>query len=467
MNIVIVGDGKVGFTLAKELSYEGHDIVMIDTNEYVLDDVQGTLDVMTVQGNGASLEVQREAGVPDADLLIAATSGDEVNLLCCILARKLGCKHTIARVRNPEYEQQLSYMREDLGLSMVVNPEKAAAMEIFRLLQFPSFLKRDTFARGRVELVELKIKPDSVLDGVELSRFYEIAKVRVLVCCVDRDNATTIPSGHFVLRAGDKITVTAASRDLVQFIKNIGISNQKVRNVVIIGGSRIAVYLTQELLASRVDVKIIEIDPDRCRELSEMLPDALIIEGNGTSSEVLQAEDVAGSDAVVTLTGIDEENLITSMYINYLGVPRSIPKINRVEYTDMLCEKGIDSFVSPKLLTADEIVRFVRAMETTDSAVLTLTRIADGDVEASEFVVPENFRGSGIPLVDLPVRPRTLVACIGRGAKIIIPSGTDAMQPGDTVVVITSADEPIVSLSEILAEDDTYDSLAAAVPLGS
>lgn len=465
MTIVIVGDGKVGFTLAKDLSHEGHDVVMIDTNEDILDEAQASLDIMTVPGNGASLEVQREAGVETADLLIAATSGDEVNLLCCILARKLGCRYTIARVRNPEYEQQLQYMREDLGLSMVVNPEKSAAQEIYRLLQFPSFLKRDTFARGRVELVELKITPDSVLDGVQLSRFYEIAKVKVLVCCVDRDNVTTIPSGDFELRAGDKITITAASRDLVQFIKNLDISNQKIRNVVLIGGSRIAVYLAQKLIESRVDVKIIEIDPKRCRELSEILTDALIIEGNGSSNELLQSEDVAGADAVVTLTGIDEENLITSMYANYLGVPRCIPKINRIEYTEMLCEKGIDSFVSPKLLTADEIVRFVRAMETTDSAVVTLIRIADGDVEASEFVVPESFPGKNIPLTLLNVRPGILLACISRGSEIIIPSGGDAMRPGDTVIVIASADNPIVSLSDIL--DGEPDAEINNIPLGS
>lgn len=461
MDIVIVGDGKVGFTLAKELSREGHDIVMIDTKEDVLEDAEGTLDIMTVIGNGATLEVQRAAGVPDADLLIAATSSDEVNLLCCILARKLGCKQTIARVRNPVYDQQLQYMRDDIGLSMVVNPEKSAAKEIFRLLQFPSFLKRDTFARGRVELVELKIKPDSLLDGVKLERFYEIAKVKVLVCCVDRDNTTTIPSGSFELKVGDKITVAAAARDLVQFIKNMGISNQKVRNVVIVGGSRIAAYLAQELLDARVDVKIIEIDPHRCRELSEQFPDALIIEGNGTSSELLHNEEVAGADAVVTLTGIDEENIITAMYANYLGVSRSIPKINRIEYTDMLCEKGIDSFVSPKLLTADEIVRFVRAMETTDSAVITLIRIADGDVEASEFIVPQTFRGAGIPLARLPIRPGMLIACIGRGSQVIIPSGDDAMQTGDNVVVIASSDDPIVSLSDILTDnaDDEFDAL--------
>lgn len=466
MNIVIVGDGKVGSTLATELSQEDHDVVVIDTNNRVLENIAEELDVMTISGNGATLEVQKAAGVEDSDLLIAATSSDEVNLLCCILARKLGCSNTIARVRNPEYDAQLQFLRDDLGLSMTVNPEKAAAHEIFRLLQFPSFLKRDIFANGHVELVEIKIKPDSVLDGVKLSRFYEIAKVKVLVCVVNRGGEIVIPSGSFTLQTGDQITVTAATRDLAVLIKNLDIAKQRVHKVVIIGGSRIAVYLAHELAESRIGVKIIEQNPDRCRELSELLPNVLVIEGNGASSYLLRDEDVAGSDAVVTLTGIDEENLILSMYANHLGVPTCIPKINRVEYAEMLKDRGIETFVSPKLLTTEDIIRYVRAMENTSgSEVNALTRIADGDAEALEFVVDAQFSGVRVPLRDLAIKPGILIACIMRGSKIIIPGGADFMQTNDTVIVVTSSDHAINNLKDIISHNSRT-GWASAFPLG-
>lgn len=453
MKIVIVGDGKVGFTLATELSREGHDIVIIDKNDRILDNSEETLDVLTVQGNGASLEIQKEAGVAACDLLIAATSGDEVNILCCMLARKLGCPYTIARVRNPEYDSQLSFLREDLGLSMTVNPEKSAAHEIFRLLQFPSFLKRDTFARGRVELVELVICPDSVLCGVKLERFYEIAKVKVLVCAVDRSGEITIPSGRFELAAGDKLTVTAATSDLADLLKNLNISNLKVHNVVIIGGSRIAMYLATELLNSHISVKLIEQDAARCLELSEILPDALIIEGSGFSSALIYDENIADADAVVTLTGIDEENLIMAMYAKFLGVPISIPKISHTEYSEMLRQKGIDIYVSPKTLIAKDIIRYVRAMyNSSDGEALSLTHIADGNVEALEFIIHESFSGCNTPLAKLNIKPGILIACITRDSKIIIPGGADFMCDGDTVIVVTSANSAIFNLSDILTK---------------
>ena len=305
MKVVIVGDGKVGYTLTKSLSEEGHDLVVIDNNKRILLASQESLDVAVVDGNGASVEVQREAGVDTADLLIAATNGDETNLLCCMVAKKLGCKHTIARVRNPEYDQQIRFMRDELGLSMVINPEKAAALEIFRLLQFPSFLKRDSFARGNAELVELKLKDGNPLIGKPLQQFRTVADVNALVCAVERDNEIHIPKGDFTLHLGDKVTIAADAADLVKLIKNLKVYSPKAQRVMIIGGSRTAAYLAQRLIRNKIDLTIVEQDEKRCMDLSEALPQATVINGNGTDQRLLLSEGIASADAVVSLMGID------------------------------------------------------------------------------------------------------------------------------------------------------------------
>ncbi len=442
MKIVIVGDGKVGYTLAKTLSQEGHDIVVIDNNKRILQESQDALDVAVVEGNGASVEVQREVDVANSDLLIAATNGDETNLLCCMVAKKLGCKHTIARVRNPEYDQQIRFMREELGLSMVINPEKTAALEIF--------LKRDSFARGSAELVELKLKKDNPLCGKALMQFRTVADVNALVCAVDRSGRISIPKGDFVLEAGDKISIATDSADLVRLIKNLGVYSPKAQHVMIVGGSRTATYLAQRLIRSKTKLTIIEQDQKRCEDLSEALPAATIIHGNGTEQELLLSEGIASMDAVVTLTGIDEENLIVSMFANYLGVPKTITKINRTEYNSILESKGIDSIVSPKLLTANEIVRYVRAMEDTmGGSILTLYRIAESRAEALEFSVKGEASFVNMPLYSLRLKPSVLVAAIIRARKVIIPSGADVMQKGDTVIVVTEADRAIRDLKDI------------------
>ncbi len=454
MKIVIVGDGKVGYTLAQQLSHEGHDMVVIDNNLQVLQESQEALDVMVVNGNGATLETQRAADVGNSDLLIAATSGDEVNLLCCVLARKLGCKHTIARVRNPEYEQQLQFLKEELGLSLTINPEKAAAREILRLLQLPSFLKRDSFAKGRAELVELKIKQGSPLCRLRLDQLSEVSHVKALVCTVEREGVVTIPTGQFQLQQGDKITVTAASRDLGVLVKDLGIDKQRVHSIMLIGGSRIAAYLAQSLLDSRVNVKIIEEKLARCEVLSDMLPGALIIHGDGTLHDLLLAEGIEQTDALVTLTGIDEENLIISMYADHMGVPKCITKINRTEYAAMFQNKGVDTIVSPKLLTVNEILRYVRAMDNTSGgSMLTLYRIVDGKAEALEFKVTKAVKYLGKPLYELNLRENILIACINRNGKIILPRGSDCLLEGDTAVIVTTADRAISSLNNIFADE--------------
>lgn len=453
MRIVIVGDGKVGITLTEQLSKEGHDIVIVDNNEEVLRDSVEQFDVLGVLGNGASLNVQQEANVGASDLLIAATSGDEVNLLCCILGRKLGVKHTIARVRNPEYTQQLTFLKDELGLSMTINPERAAAMEILNLLRFPAALKRDTFAKGRVEIIELKVAGNSPLNGRSLSELPRIAKAApVLICAVTRGDTVYIPSGDFRLQEGDKINVTGTIQDLTAFIRRLKIIERRIHNVLLIGGSRIAFYLAAALITDGTSVKIIEIDPQRCEQLAAMLPHATVVCADGSRPSVLAAEGFEQSDAVITLTDIDEENIVISMYSSHMGVPKVITKINSIEYNAIYRNMGIESVVSPKNIVCSDIVRYVRAMEnTSEDAVLALHRLVEGRVDALEFLVTDDTLHQEKKLRHISLKPNLLVACINRGGRIIIPGGNDYFQRGDTVVVVTTSDHMYSNINSIFA----------------
>lgn len=454
MNIVIVGDGKVGSALTVQLSKEGHDVVVIDSNKMVLQEAQQSLDVNVVHGNGATLKIQKQANVDTSDLLIAATSADEINLLCCIVARKLGCKHTIARVRNPEYYSQLFLLKDELGLNMMINPERSTANEIFRLLQFPSFLKRDSFAKGRVEIVEVELRPGSVLAGIRLSELYRLVKVKVLICAVERGSQVFIPDGSFLLEPGDRISVTASSGDLARLIRNLGLAQKKVRDVMIVGGSRIAFYLAEDLINAGVNVKLIEIDEARCDVLADMLPKATIIHADGSDRYVLDSEGLAQTDAVVTLTDIDEENLIISMYANFLGTFKVITKINRTEFNEVLSGKGIDCVVSPKDLCCSDIVRYVRAMgNRKGESVMTLHRIVDDRVEALEFRANKQLPQLGKRLSQISLKPNTLIACLNRRGRIIIPKGSDTIERDDTVVVVAPSDRVVNDLSDIFLEE--------------
>lgn len=454
MNIIIVGDGKVGAALASQLSAEGHDVTIIDSNPLVLNHSAEQLDVMVVTGNGASMNTLREAGAEKADLLIAATSRDELNLLTCLTAKKLGAGHTIARIRNPEYSDQLVAMREELGLSLTVNPEQAAAHEAYQLLQFPSFLKRESFAKGRVEIVAIPVNEGARLSGIPLRKLYEIARVNVLVCAVEREGRIHIPGGSFVLRGGDTIYVTAALQDLAQLIKNLGLVDRKVRSLLMIGGSRIAFYLARRCLDSGMSVKIIERERSRCVELAEVLPEATIIEGDGSRQEVLDAEGIRSYDAVITLTGMDEENLILSMFASHLGVGKVITKINRIDYTDVFRRLGIGSVISPKGLCCANIVRYVRAMSTASGidSVVALHSIVDGQVEALEFLAGPATRHCGEPLKGIPLKSGILIACITHKGHTILPKGDSRFYPGDTVIVVTAGDRAINALENIFAD---------------
>lgn len=450
MHIVIVGDGKVGFALTEQLAKEGHDIVVIDKNKELLRQLSEQLDVMVLPGNGASMKTQREANVGTADLLIAATSMDEINLLCCVVARKLGCKNTIARVRNPEYYEQMYALKQELGLSMTVNPEWATAREIHRLIRFPSFLKRDSFANGRVEIVEIKLRDDSPIIDIPLMQLQKKVGVRVLVCAVERDGKQYIPAGDFVLRSGDKIYVTASTNVLAALVKALNIGTRKIRSALLIGGGRITHYLSAMLIETGISVKIIEKNMARCEELCEALPKATIVHGDGTEKNLLLAEGIEQTDTIVALTDMDEENLLISMFAKHLNVPKVITKINRIEYSDVFRSMGLESAVSPKMLSATEIVRYVRSKQNaTGGEVLTIHYLVDGQVEALEFEVNKNTKNQGKTLAEITLKPGILIACINRKGQIIIPSGQDTLEVGDTVVVVENNEEQFFDLNDI------------------
>ena len=453
MNIIIAGDGKVGSMLTRQLSSEGHDITVIDSNVTVLQQSVERYDVISVHGNCASMGVLQQAGVKDADLLIAATNADEVNLLCCTTAHALNPKlHTIARIRNPEYTEQIYRMRNVFGLSMVINPENQAATEIDRLLKYPGFLRRDTFAKGKTEIVELRVDGNSKLKDVRLMDLRNIVRCQVLVCAVLRDGSAIAPRGDFVLREGDRIFVTALSQNLTTLLKNLGLLTRRVRDVTICGGGRISYYLANRLKRSGISVRIIEQNYDRCRELSELLPGADIIHGNVREQDLLESEGIADTDALVSLTGLDELNMIVSLYGSSRNVPQVITKLSHTGNSNVIGNLSLGSVVCPRALVCSNIVRYVRAMENQTGAALSVHTIADGQVEALEFLVDEHTRNCGKPLKEFKLKPNVLLVSISHGANTEIPNGDSVFQKGDIVVVVDSNSHEIIrQLNDIFA----------------
>ncbi len=452
MKIVIVGAGKIGYSLAEELANEDHDITVVDVDKETIKRLSDTLDVMTLCGNGAAISTQREANVDDSDLLIAVTAQDELNMLACIVARKLGCKNTIARVRNREYTEQLYVLKSELGLSMAINPEMLAAKEIYRLLQIPAFIKRDTFAEGKAEIVELFIGENSPLDGLRLSDMHIRIRVHVLVCAVLRDEKAFIPDGSFVLRSGDKIYVTAPASALVELTHELHLRSKKSKNVLIVGGGRIAEYLAPMLIKAGSSIKLIEMNRARCEYLAEKYPEMSVICSDGSSQSVLKMHNIRHMDAVLPLTNMDEENIIIGMFARKMGVPQLLTKINRLEYGEILGDRGADSLISPKSLSTYAIIRYVRAMENTGgSAVLTIHKLADGSAEALEFAVTDATQHLHERLMDIRLKPGILIVCINHMGKIIIPGGRDTLCSGDTVVIVTTAGREILDLNDIFA----------------
>lgn len=451
MKIVIIGDGKVGYKLAKQLSTEEYDVVLIDNNEEKLRDALNRLDVNCVPGEGGSVEVQKSAGVPEADLVIACTSTDECNMLSCLIARRIGARHTIARVRNPIYFHQIDILKEDLHLSMAVNPELTVAGEIARLLLFPDASKVETFVKGRVELVELPVMEKSLLVGMSLAEMYNRFQIQVLVCAVERGEEVRIPDGDYVMQAGDRLHVAASHREIGSFFKRLGYGKIKIKRVLICGGGRVSFYLALRLCNMGMQVKIIEKDRTKCENLCEMLPKATIIHGDASDHDLLLEEGIREADAFIALTGMDEENIIMSLFAKSQGVSKVISKINEDRRAQMIEDFGIESIVSAKTATADAIMSYVRARRNSQGSanVETMYQLVDGKVEALEFIVKAETRYTNIPLKDLTLKSNNLIACIARRRKIIIPNGDDCIQVGDNVIVITM-EKQIQDINDIL-----------------
>jgi len=440
MRIIIVGCGKVGTELAEVLSREENDVTVIDRDESVVDELCDKFDIMGTAGNGASHLVQLEAGVDQADLLIAVTGSDELNLLCCLTARMAGTDiHTIARLRNPEYSTEIEYLKEELGLAMVINQEATAAREIGRLLKFPSAIEIDTFAKGRVELLRLRIPEGSVLDGLNLIEMNAKLHCDVLVCTVEHKGAIEIPTGNYTLSAGDVISIVADSSAEAEFFKRIGIQTNKVKNAMIVGGGDIAYYLADILVAYGIKVKVIERRLDRCEALSEQLPKVTIIHGDGTDKELLQEEGIANMEGFVALTDFDEQNVILSLYARKNGVRKIVTKINRITFDEVFDTLDLDTTIHPRSLTAEYILQYVRARKNSmGSNVETMHWIVDNKAEALEFHIRDTFRMTGISLGELRLKSGVLIAGIYRNGKFILPRGRDVMLSGDTVIVVTT-----------------------------
>ncbi len=452
MNILIAGDGKVGSLLTRQLSSEGHNITVIDCDARVLQRSVERYDVISVHGNCASMNVLLDAGVRDADLLIAATSEDEVNLLCCTTAHALNQKlHTIARIRNPEYSEQIYRMRDVFGLSMIINPEDQAAAEIERLLKYPGFLRRDTFAKGATEIVELRVEEGSKLCNVRLMDLRGIVKCQVLVCAVIRGVSAIAPKGDFVLLEGDRIFVTALSQNLNTLLKNLGILTRRVHTVTICGGGKISYYLVKRLQKIGISARLVESSWERCQELCEQLPEVEVFHVDASDQDLLESEGLLGTDALVSLTGEDELNMVLSLYAGAKGVPQVITKVSHSSNRGLLGSLDLGSMICPRELVCSNIVRYVRAMENQTGAAITVHSIADGQAEAMEFLVDDSTHHCGKALKDIKLKPNVLLVSVSHGAATEIANGNSSFDLGDTVLVVTNGNHTIRQLNDIFA----------------
>ncbi len=451
MKIIIIGCGKVGYTIADELCHEDHDITIIDQNCSTVQAITNELDVMGVTGNGAIFQVQNEAGIRDADVMIATTGSDELNILCCLISKKIGNCYTIARIRNPEYSLEVNMIREELNLSLAINPELVAAREIFRLLQFPCALRIDTFAKGRVDLMTFNVPSSSMLTTMRIADVIQKIKCNVLICTVERGDGVIIPNGNFLLQPNDKASIVAAPSEATKFFKAVGIKNDSARSIMIAGGERITYYLARMLHDTSIRIKIIDSDQNNCLKLSEDLPNAMIIHGDASDQQLLLEEGIKQTDVFASLTGFDEENIILSLYAGRESDAKLITKLDRISFEDVVDSMNLGSVIYPKLLTADMILQHIRALQNSvGSNVETLYKIAGNKAEAVEFKVGQSFSALGIPLEDISLKPDILVACINRRGRIIFPRGKDTMEAGDTVIVITTT-TGLHDLKDILA----------------
>lgn len=455
MNIIILGAGKVGKTLTQHLADENHDIVVIDLNIDKVEAMVNQYDVLGISGNGATSDILSEAGVAEADIIIAVTDSDELNILAGLMAKKMGTKYCIARVRNPDYLKQRTFMRDELGLSMIINPELEAANEIRRILLFPSAFKIDTFVGGKIELAEFRLSQKTKLNGLSLQHLSRISKTNILICAVQRKEELIIPDGDFVLQECDRLYVTGGHRDLVRFCQDIGLFEQKTKKVIIVGGGRITFYLAHQLIEQGIQVKIIENNHSRCLELSKKLPDAIIIESDGSEEEVLLEEGIEKTDALVALTGLDEENIVLSIYAKHMKVKKTVAKITRMNFSRVLDQIDIDSVISPKNIIASHILRYVRAKDNKDddTSVKTLHKFINNEVEAMEFVVTPSSSLANQQIMNLRLKQNILIAAISRENHLVIPKGTTTIHPNDHVIILTTKDHRIGKLNDILRGD--------------
>lgn len=452
LNIIIVGLGRVGVTLVDQLSAEGHDITVVDKDQAKVKEVSDLYDVIGVVGNGASFGVQMEAGIEDTNLIIAVTESDELNLLCCTVARRVGGCAAIARVRNPDYSFETTYLREQLGLAMIINPELEASRQMARILGMPKALEVNTFAHGHAELIKFKVAKDSMLDGMSISVIGAKTE-NVLICAVERDGRVFIPGGSDVLKAGDIASFVAPRKVARAFFKKIGTKSQQVKDTLIVGGGDSAYYLARQLLHMGINVKIIEENQERCDRLSELLPKAVIISGDGTDEDLLREEGVEDVESFVPLTGSDEENILLTLYVKRVSSDNTkvITKINRNTFSDVIDGLDLGSVLYPRYITAEAIIAYVRAKSASRSSnIETLSYMFDQRVEAIEFKVDEDYKGlTNIPLMRLDLKKNILICFINRQGKIIIPSGQDVILPGDTVMVVTT-NKGYVAVTDIL-----------------
>lgn len=439
MNIIIVGAGKVGTTIADQLSSENHNITIIDLNQKKVEEAEEEFDAMGIVGNGASHQVQVEAGVMDAELLIAVTGSDELNLLCCLIAKKTGKCQTIARVRNPIYSKEVNFIKRQMGLSAVINPELTAAQEISQLLRLPYAKKVDTFARGRVEMIKFRMNPELHMDGLQVADIISKMKCDIMICGVERQGQVVIPNGDFVLKNNDLVSMMAVPKETAKFFRKMGIPTHQAKSTLIVGGGTIAYYLAKQLLEMRVDVRIIEQNKERCEMLSEQLPEATILQGDGTDKEFLLEEGLMHTDSFVALTNMDEENLMLALLARKYSNAKLIAKVNRIHFEEVVDELDIDSVIYPKNLAADHIVRYTRAMQNSlGSNVETLYKILDGQAEALEFVIREDSSVTNQRFMALPLKDHLLVCYISRYGKLKMARGQDMLKVGDSVIIVTT-----------------------------
>lgn len=439
MNIIIVGQGKYGMTLTQQLANENHDIVVVDINSSAVTTAVDTYDVMGICGNGATVDILKEAGAKKAKLLVACTGSDELNILCCTFAKELGTENTVARVRNPDYASQSQFLRENIGINMIVNPEYETANEISRIIRFPSVASLDSFARGKVEIARIVIHSDNPIIGMNLSDIRKKYKSNIIICAVQRGSSVYIPDGNFVIERDDSLSITGTRSALSSFMKQTKVYKHKIKNVMIIGGGRIGFYLSELLCDTGRNVKLIEYDEERCHQLTNELSDVTVICGDGTNQDILEEQDIENQDALVALTGIDEENLIVSLYGEIRNVNKVIAKVDRHSYS-ILNNIGIETLVSPQLVAGSLVTRYVRALENSadNTHIQTLYKLLDGKIEAAEFIVPPNWAHNEETFRDMNLKPNLIIACIIRGNRIIFPGGDDSIISGDRVIVVTA-----------------------------